>query len=206
MNAEVYLAFMKQIKNIFILLAMLLPNLALAQSNNKPNNKLGDSLTSYVAIAKSTTQADRYVFMICQAGTCETLGNPAGYSAEQINSMNGTMKQIIGPIVGVAETAVILYLAAAGWPIGASIGAGYFLLGVTGVAVGAAVPITAIHYIKSINPFSIYHQGVHENKIAYGLSDMLKTGEASLVIYQNTDLNETLWVANQIQQALSNLK
>lgn len=182
----------------------------------------GDLLQSYVSISKLPTE--RFAFQICQLSVCELIGSSQGYSAEQINGLHGTLKQIVGPIAGAAEAAVGAFLVAAGFPIGAGVGeaagvaipalgaqlgteVGAFVVGPT---VGAAIVPTIVHFVDFINPFKIYIDGRYSNKMAKGMKTLLKTelqnAEASVVIYSSAKPEDAVYVAKRVAIVLAGIK
>ena len=187
---------MKQIVSLLLCVAVLGMS---AVSKADP----GQSLISHVAVSKAVDNKDRFVFSVCQAGRCETLGSKQGYTAEQIEKFNGNWQMLGAVGMGLGEGVVVLYLAGSG----VAIGAGYMSFGaiVGGGTIGAAAPLTAIHYLKSINPVEQFRNGSVKSRMESAIEDMIENGEASVVIYKNTDLKKTLKVAKRLDAILKKI-
>ena len=165
--------------------------------------KLGETLVSHIAVSRSKVSAQRFVFSVCQANQCERLGSERGYSEQQIEKLSGTIQMVGASVMGVGEGIVVIYLGAAG----AAIGFGYMSFGalVGGGIVGAGVPLTAIKMIKSINPVRKFRNGSAQNKIESAVEKLIASGDASVVLYKNTDLNKTLKLASRVDGVLKNI-
>lgn len=165
--------------------------------------KLGETLVSHIAVSRSKVNAQRFVFSVCQANQCERLGSERGYSEQQIEKLSGTLQMVGASVMGVGEGLVVIYLGASG----AAIGAGYMSFGalVGGGVVGAGVPLTAIKMIKSINPVRKFRNGSAQNKIEGAVEKLIASGDASVVLYKNTDLKKTLELASRVDGVLGRI-
>ena len=162
-----------------------------------------EELRSYVAIKKSKNDDNNFVFLVCSAGSCDFLGRSTGYTRDQISSMHGTLRQWGAGGLAIAE---VIAIVAGGYFAGVgviAIGGETLVMSARGAAaVGIGSAEGALYYFDVINPLEMYRKGREQNRMADAVAEMVANGNAAVPVYRDTNLKNTLEVAQRIEGIL----
>lgn len=208
-------------QRLFILACMFVCVSASADFSSSDDSRYALS-SANVSIIKQTSnyveEEATYVFKYCVSGTlpknCETIGSEDGYTLEQINELSGRWKQFGAVALGAGEGVVGVVMAVyigSFTVIGSTAALGTGGLGTTtglvgGTVLGITVPVAIVNFFEGINPFRIYDEGKVEHQLKRSVNELLQSGDASLVIYQDTDIDEVLSAAEQVEDILFDLE
>jgi hypothetical protein len=163
---------------------------------------LGSRISISKILALPETEV-KYQFTLCQAQNCQVLGATEGYTERQIRSLSGAWRELGAVGLAVAETVGVVYLSATGIAIGAGF-SGLAIVG--GGSFGFLAPISAIAYIKQINPIEQFKTGGVEQNLKKSVEAMVFEGNGSFVIYQSEDLGKTIALAVRISNVLESIQ
>lgn len=180
-----------------LFLTALLPAMAFGQSLER-ELLLGSSIT-----IRRTPGADTYVFEVCRSNQCQALGDPGGYTSEEIRSLDGRWQQAGALLLGTGEALVIAYTGAAA----AAVGAAYEFAGMVAFGVaGVAVPTVAVTYIDAINPVSHFKTGGTKARMENKLNTLIRDGAAGVVLYRSLNPEDVLEMSNRVEAVLLSLR